>query len=458
MTPDEPSADETPVRWHGVVNSPDGLNLRRSPDTLQPTLAVLNHLTPLQVLDDLGDWLHVIVDGQAGYVYAAHVLRRLDPVPLEPDTEGDREPDDVFAAPGDQQIRLGPGASSAERAVAGVWNRFGAALTAEAQRLQIDPLVAAALLAVESNGHGFGADGRLLIRFENHIFYHYWGQHHQSQFFAHFAFDSNAAWRGQRWRPDPNSAWQDCHVDDQAVEWQVFNFARQLDETAALLSISMGIAQIMGFNHDAVGFPTVQAMFQAYSSSIANQIGAFFRFLESKRLVEAVRNGDYHAFARGYNGSGQADQYAGKLHAYIAALRALLQPAAAPEMAGAPAPGALPGPAGGPGGEADEDRQYRLWWLQIGAAALCVLAVAGIALYRAGWRLVVRRRKRSTWLPRMRRRINWLRRALRFIVRLLAARLAARRVAHRARTALAQRRAEHSIQAEAAVYAADKHS
>ena len=63
------------VRWMGTVNAPDGLNLRRTPDTLNPPLALLAHGTPLNVLDDSSDWLRVITTGQEGYVYGAHVLR-----------------------------------------------------------------------------------------------------------------------------------------------------------------------------------------------------------------------------------------------------------------------------------------------------------------------------------------------------------------------------------------------
>jgi hypothetical protein len=388
----EQAATEQTVRWLGIVNAPDGLNLRRTPDTLNPPLTLLSHETILQVLDDSGDWLRVIVDGQEGYVYAAHVLRRFDPQPPEPNP-GSGDPEDAYAAPGDQQISLGANATFLERVLARVWNRYGAALIAEAQRLQADPAFAAALLALESGGEGFGPDGRMVIRFENHIFYHYWGQHHQPQFFAHFAFDSGSTWKGHRWRPDPNGPWQECHLDDQNVEWQVFSFARQLDETAAMLSISMGLAQVMGFNHQAVGFGSVQAMFQALGGSIAEQIGAFFRFVESKQAVRAMQAEDYHTFARRYNGGGQVDAYAAKLRDYVATLRALRQPAAAAAASAAAsvesaAPPVWSFPEPTPAEQAEEAAHYRRWWLSVGGAALALLLALVIAVYQAGWRLV----------------------------------------------------------------------
>lgn len=404
MTPDErPAADEAvqTVLWMGTVNAPDGLNLRPTPATAQPPLALLSHQTALQVLEDLDDWLRVIVgeqaDGARGYVYAAHVLRLLDPNPFHPDPNSRRTSEDEIAAPADRQIMLGPNASGTERLLASVWNRYGSVLLEHARRLQIDPALAAALLAAESNGNGFSNDGRLLIRFENHIFYHYWGKQHQAQYFAHFTFDADASWRDHRWRPDPTAPWQACHLDDQSIEWQVFSFARQLDETAALLSISMGLAQVMGFNYAAVGFSSVQAMFQAYSSGIVNQIAGVFRFLETNNLVQAARAGEYHTVARGYNGPGDVDAYASKLHRYVATLAALQQPVA-PAV---PAP-AIPAPVPVPPAPADVWRG----WLNGALAAIALLLLAAMALYQMGWRLVRKGERNNNQSSRKRAKVQ----------------------------------------------------
>lgn len=315
------------ARWTGLVNAPDGLNLRRTPGTEAPPLALLAHETLLQVLAETPDWLFVIAGDQtndqagdlAGYVYAAHVLRRLAAEPIDRD----------LGAPPEEQVTVPPGAGAAMRTVADVWNRYGGLLKQEAQRLQLDPTLAAALLAAESSGRAHGPDGRLLIRFENHIFYDMWGKHNQAQFFAVFRFDPAQQWRGHQWRPDPNAEWQDLHRDDQALEWQAFSLARRFDETAALLSISMGLAQIMGFNYSLLGYGAVQEMFHAFQAGAASQVHGFFRFVEARNLVAPVRRGDLHAFATGYNGPGQADAYAGIIRAYAAALSQLRAPAAA---------------------------------------------------------------------------------------------------------------------------------
>lgn len=140
----------------------------------------------------------------------------------------------------------------------------------------IPEAVALAIFTVESGGKGFGSDGRMVIRFEPHIFRKYSG-----------GKDVAVLRAGQK------------------AEWDNYARAAALDPEAAMKSISMGSAQIMGFNHKLVGFPTVQAMFDAYSTSEPAQIRGFFDFVKNTGLEEAARKGDWTTFARGYNGKGQ---------------------------------------------------------------------------------------------------------------------------------------------------------
>jgi hypothetical protein len=60
-------------------------------------------------------------------------------------------------------------------------------------------------------------------------------------------FQCNAP--NDKFRPSPVSQFANYH-GDHFQEWNVFEFARNLDEEAAMKSISMGLAQIMGFNYD----------------------------------------------------------------------------------------------------------------------------------------------------------------------------------------------------------------
>ncbi len=223
----------------------------------------------------------------------------------------------TFPPPAAQALALPPAASSTVQAVVNTWNRYGGMLLEEAQRLNIDPGVAVAVLVTESAGDGF-ENGRMKIRFENHIFNMYWGKHNPERFAQHFAFNPGESWKEHQWRADPNGAWQPCH-QNQENEWQVFSFARSLDERAAMYAISMGAPQIMGFNHTSIGYGTVQAMFAAFQSDARAQLTSLFRFMEVNGLVQAVRDGDYAAFARVYNGPGQAEYYAGLMRNYVSA-------------------------------------------------------------------------------------------------------------------------------------------
>lgn len=100
--------------------------------------------------------------------------------------------------------------------------------------------------------------------------------------------------------------------------------AMALDRHAALLSASVGGAQIMGFNHAAAGFETVEAFWEAMKVSEVAHLKAFASFIAAKRLVTALKAisntpADCIAFAKGYNGSGYA---ANNYHVKIAAAHA----------------------------------------------------------------------------------------------------------------------------------------
>lgn len=88
--------------------------------------------------------------------------------------------------------------------------------------------------------------------------------------------------------------------------------AMALDRPAALLSASVGGGQIMGFNHKAAGFDTVEAYWEAMKVSELAHLKAFASFITSKQLVtalKAISNSDEDCipFANGYNGTRYAE-------------------------------------------------------------------------------------------------------------------------------------------------------
>ena len=191
-----------------------------------------------------------------------------------------------------------------------IWNKYGGVIELLAGRINIDVGLAVAVIAVESGGRGFGVDGRLLIRFENHIFWSQWGQSHPDAFQSRFAFNSATTWQGHKYRLSPNAAWKDSHTS-QDSEWEAFGVARSLDDRAAKLSISMGLGQIMGFNFATLGYASVENMFDALSGDERLHVLGMFSFIQNRGLVPALQQNNLADFARGYNGSGQIGYYAG---------------------------------------------------------------------------------------------------------------------------------------------------
>jgi peptidoglycan hydrolase-like protein with peptidoglycan-binding domain len=194
--------------------------------------------------------------------------------------------------------------------VAKGWNGYGGLLSELAAVLGFKPAAAAAVLAVESAGEGFW-DGRMVIRFENHIFRGRRTEVDDATFSAHFRMDSSQAWKEHQWRPD-NGAWIDQHTRSagQDGEWAVFEYASSLDRVAALKSISMGAPQIMGFNYSKIGYSSPEEMFDIFSRGDREHVLGLFDFFRSDhKMVRALRSESFVDFAAIYNGPGQAEHY-----------------------------------------------------------------------------------------------------------------------------------------------------
>lgn len=72
----------------------------------------------------------------------------------------------------------------------------------------------------------------------------------------------------------------------------------------------------MGMNFDRAGFPSVDAMVNAMSSSEDEQLDAIGNFLKHTSLRSSLQTHDWASFARGYNGPNYAiNRYDIKLNA-----------------------------------------------------------------------------------------------------------------------------------------------
>lgn len=82
--------------------------------------------------------------------------------------------------------------------------------------------------------------------------------------------------------------------------------AYNLDKSAALKSASWGKFQIMGNNHIAAGYSSVEDFVREISISEKNHLKAFVSFIQSdSTLSKAIVDKDWLSFARAYNGPAQ---------------------------------------------------------------------------------------------------------------------------------------------------------
>jgi N-acetylmuramidase len=193
-------------------------------------------------------------------------------------------------------------------------NRIGGVLAAAAQGMDLHAADLLAVWAVESGPFGF-TPGQPVLRFENHKFFQHWGVAHTDAFDAHFQFGGRGSvegkpWTGHRFRAALDGEWQSFH-GTQAGEYGVFDFARsQFDAEAACLSASFGGPQILGSNHQLLGYPTAQALFTAFGRDENAQVCGFLDYCKAHDLISALAARDWQRFAAGYNGPGQAEDYA----------------------------------------------------------------------------------------------------------------------------------------------------
>lgn len=139
---------------------------------------------------------------------------------------------------------------------------------------------------VEGSGEGFDDNtGKILIQFE-------------PEWFKKLFFDFKKS-------PKTNAIWQANKVEVQSREWIAFNAAFSIDPDAAMQATSIGAPQIMGFHYKRLGFKTVGDMWTSFKQSEKNQLIGLVKFIQTdKKLMQAVRDRNFHLIACYYNGFG----------------------------------------------------------------------------------------------------------------------------------------------------------
>jgi len=170
-------------------------------------------------------------------------------------------------------------------------------ISSVAADLGIEEAALRAVLAVETGGSGFDHANRPKALFERHYFYK-------------FLFDapdkqSEAVNQGlayPKWGEKPYPKGSD------AVYAEI-TAACDIDEDAALRSVSWGLGQIMGNNFLAAGCDSVREMVEVACNSEKDQLVQMASFIRSNGLLQKLKDKDWVGFARGYNGPGYAQTH-----------------------------------------------------------------------------------------------------------------------------------------------------
>ena len=170
-----------------------------------------------------------------------------------------------------------------------------AQIAAQAKALGIEIASLRAVIEVECKGSGFNADGTPVILFERHVM--------RQRLIANNRDLDLAIMLKER--PDLCNKLIGAYGLYSAQHGRL-NAAAQYHRDSALESASWGIGQVMGYHWKALGYPSLQAFINAMYKDEASQLDAMCRYIKVNNLVNALKNKDWKAFAKGYNGQSYA--------------------------------------------------------------------------------------------------------------------------------------------------------
>lgn len=156
-----------------------------------------------------------------------------------------------------------------------------------------------AFMDVEAAGSGFDGKGRPKMLFEPHVFYR-----NLSGASRTAAVKAGLAYKKWGTKPYPKDSYPRLEQ------------AMLINEAAALKSASWGLGQILGENHRMVGYATPQAMVKGFMEDEELHLEAMVEFLISAGIDDDLREHDWAAVARVYNGPGyRKHNYHGRMAA-----------------------------------------------------------------------------------------------------------------------------------------------
>src|SRR5262249_16436047 len=88
----------------------------------------------------------------------------------------------------------------------------------------------------------------------------------------------------------------------QQGRYDLLKRARQLNDEAALSSCSWGLGQVMGGHWSWLEYKSAQALVDDACSGIVGQVRLMAKFIDKSKLADELKQRDWAAFARQYNG------------------------------------------------------------------------------------------------------------------------------------------------------------
>ncbi len=302
---------------NGIINA-GVLNVRSQPNTNGEILGKLHRNDTISILKEYSEWVKIKFLGKEAYVFKKFVIISDVPIQINPivgSSDFFYQRKDLSTFPLEAKHKITVPSTFHEAIAAKTWNNYGGLIEKISKELQIDVATGLSVLCVESSGQGF-KNGKMIIRFENHVFDMFYGKNHPDEFAEHFKYDRGSRRNGHYFRASKHDSWEACHTS-QDMEWKVLNFAMTLDETNALKSISMGAPQVMGFNHKFIGYSSPQEMFASFNKDIRYHLLALFDFCKYKpERIRYLQRRNFYQFSVEYNGSAAPAAYEKRLKKY----------------------------------------------------------------------------------------------------------------------------------------------
>ena len=157
-----------------------------------------------------------------------------------------------------------------------------------ARELDIEPAAIKAVVMVETGGSlkGFSAPGVPVVNYDK----------------AMWKLFGN---KGSR-QGDPNASVPEGLTGYELQEWTYLTNARKVNRDGADMSTFWGMFQIGGFNYELCDCRSVGEFVEKMSRSELEQLKLFSTFMKNTGYLDDIRNKDWAAFSRKYNGPGYA--------------------------------------------------------------------------------------------------------------------------------------------------------